>query len=151
MLLLADGTQLSGQDVCDALQVSTSFPVPDTMAPAAYNTLMALPGGLPTSPAVDPRTGMRRSTGDVAVSVLRGRGAAAPGLPDEQGGDPVGDIDNAYVSTSIDRRFGPFPDGHNVVVLHGKLPTTPATFRRDPLMQGGTQLRYWSLRENVCS
>jgi hypothetical protein len=52
---------------------------------------------------------------------------------------------NGYVFTWLDRRFGPNHHGHNIAVLRGKLPTTPATYVGEARMQGGTQLRYWSL------
>jgi hypothetical protein len=55
---------------------------------------------------------------------------------------------NGYVFTWLDRRFGPNHSGHNIAVLHGKLPTTPATYTGEGRMQGGTQLRYWSLCNN---
>jgi hypothetical protein len=55
---------------------------------------------------------------------------------------------NGYVFTWLDRRFGPDHSGHNIAVLHGKLPTTPATYTGEGRMQGGTQLRYWSLCNN---
>jgi hypothetical protein len=51
---------------------------------------------------------------------------------------------NGYVFTWLDRSFGPNHHGHNIAVLHGKLPTTPATYAGEPRMQGGSQLRYWS-------
>jgi hypothetical protein len=51
---------------------------------------------------------------------------------------------NGYAFTWLDRRFGPNHDGHNIAVLHGKLPITPATYAGEPRMQGG-QLRYWSM------
>jgi hypothetical protein len=52
---------------------------------------------------------------------------------------------NGYVFTWLDRSFGPNHHGHNIAVLHGKLPITPATYAGEPRMQGGTQLRYWSM------
>lgn len=55
---------------------------------------------------------------------------------------------NGYVFTWLDRRFGPNHNGHNIAVLRGKLPSTPATYARGPRMQGGTQLRYWSVCNN---
>ena len=30
-------------------------------------------------------------------------------------------------------------------MLHGELPTTPATYAGEARMKGGTQLRYWSI------
>jgi hypothetical protein len=55
---------------------------------------------------------------------------------------------NGYVFTWLDRRFGPNHDGHNIAVIRGKLPTTPATYAGEAKMQGGTQLRYWSICNN---
>jgi hypothetical protein len=55
---------------------------------------------------------------------------------------------NGYVFTWLDRSFGPNPDGHNIAVLRGKLPTTSATYAGAPRMQRGTQLRYWSVCNN---
>src|SRR6202034_100509 len=55
---------------------------------------------------------------------------------------------NGYVFTWLDRRFGPNHDGHNIAVLRGELPTTPATYAGEAKMQGGTDLRYWSICNN---
>jgi hypothetical protein len=52
---------------------------------------------------------------------------------------------NGYVFTWLDRTFGPNRHGHNIAVLHGELPSTPATYAGEARMQGGTQLRYWSV------
>jgi hypothetical protein len=55
---------------------------------------------------------------------------------------------NGYVFTWLDRRFGPNHNAHNIAVLHGELPTTQATYAGEARMQGGTQLRYWSICNN---
>ncbi len=49
--------------------------------------------------------------------------------------------------TWLDRRFGPNHNVHNIAVLHGKLPTTPATYAGETTLQGG-QVRYWSMCNN---
>jgi hypothetical protein len=54
---------------------------------------------------------------------------------------------NGYVFTWLDRRFGPNHHGDNIAVLHGKLPTTPATYAGEAKMGNG-QIRYWSLCNN---
>jgi hypothetical protein len=54
---------------------------------------------------------------------------------------------NGYVFTWLDRTFGPKANGHNIAVLHGELPTTPATYAGEAKMTGG-QLRYWSICNN---
>jgi hypothetical protein len=51
-------------------------------------------------------------------------------------------IDNAYMTSFITASFG------DVVVFHGKTPTTPRTYDGEPTMGGG-QLRYWSMCSNV--
>jgi len=56
--------------------------------------------------------------------------------------DSYGNLDNAYLSASISTSFG------QVLVIHAQAPTFPATFQGEPVFQGGTQLRYWSVCEN---
>jgi hypothetical protein len=46
--------------------------------------------------------------------------------------------DAAYITAYVDRRFGPAPGGHNVVVMTGQMPTTPATQSGDPYFTGRT-------------
>jgi hypothetical protein len=148
-VVLADGTQLTGQQACDALQLSTTFPSPDRMAPATYNALINLPGAQPTSPALDPPrwyAAFNRCT--LQFPFFAAAGLPLPPCPPTRAVTQWANIDNAYASTAIDRRFGPSSDGHNVVVLHGKMPTTPRTYRRNPFMEGPTQLRYWSMCQN---
>jgi hypothetical protein len=55
---------------------------------------------------------------------------------------------NGFAFAWLDRRFGPNHNGHNIAVLHGKLPTTPATYAGEAKTQGGKQLRFWSLCNN---
>jgi hypothetical protein len=58
------------------------------------------------------------------------------------GNDSYGNLDNAYLSSSISTTFG------QVLVLHAEAPTFPATYQGQTTFQGGTQLRYWSMCEN---
>jgi hypothetical protein len=55
---------------------------------------------------------------------------------------------NGFALAWLDRRFGPNHHGHNIAVLHGELPTTPATYAGEARMQRGTQLRFWSICNN---
>jgi hypothetical protein len=55
---------------------------------------------------------------------------------------------NGYVFTWLDRAFGPDHNGHNIAVVRGKLPTTPATYAGESRVQKATQLRYWSMCNN---
>jgi hypothetical protein len=58
------------------------------------------------------------------------------------GNDSYGNLDNAYLSTSISQSLG------QVLVIHAQAPTFPATYAGEKIFQGGTQLRYWSMCEN---
>ena len=49
----------------------------------------------------------------------------------------------------VNRNLGPAPNRHNVLVLRGKLPTTPATYSGDAKMQSGVQMRYWDICQNT--
>ena len=49
----------------------------------------------------------------------------------------------------IDRTLGPAANGHNILVLRGRLPTIPATFGGDPVMRSDTQMRYWDICQNT--
>jgi hypothetical protein len=51
-------------------------------------------------------------------------------------------IDNAYITTFATASFG------DVLVFHGKAPTTPRTYDGQPAMGSG-ELRYWSVCSNT--
>jgi hypothetical protein len=67
-------------------------------------------------------------------------------LPTEKAALAVApDADSGIAYSYVDRSLGPDPNGHNVLVLRGKLPTTPRTFHGHRRARGATQLRYWSI------
>jgi hypothetical protein len=145
-VVLADGRHLQGQAACDALLVNTNPPAPDTLPVAAFDKLIHLPGSQPTSPATDPAkwyVSMNQCTLQFPFFVAAG--LPLPSCPPVKAVGQWSNIDNAYVTATVDRRLGPSADGHDIVVLRGRMPTTPRTHRRDSVMEGGTQLRYWSL------
>lgn len=51
-------------------------------------------------------------------------------------------LDNQYMSVLLNRDFG------EVLVIRGKAPVTPRTYRRNPFMQGNVDMRYWSITTN---
>ncbi|MBC2713758.1 MAG: hypothetical protein HF978_00415 [Desulfobacteraceae bacterium] len=51
-------------------------------------------------------------------------------------------LDNQYMSVTINRGHG------EVVVIRGKAPVTPATYKRVPFMQENVDMRYWSITSN---
>ena len=53
---------------------------------------------------------------------------------------------NAYAVGYASRLFGPNAEGHNILVLKGKMPTHPETYDGNLTSNdGSTQVRYWSL------
>jgi hypothetical protein len=53
---------------------------------------------------------------------------------------------NAYILAYADRTIGPNTEGHNILVLHAKMPTHPATYTAEKTNNSaGTQVRYWSI------
>jgi hypothetical protein len=163
-LVLADDTTASGQAACDAVNAQSGFDKLNTtglgVPDGTYLQLLNLPRpnptpppatlpALPTHPAVDPPLWYRFFNQPRLVepflqgTVLQGQIA---GLPSAISPGLYPTPANAYVYAYADRAFGPDPDGNNVLVLHGKLPTHPRTFDRNPQNDyAGKQVRYWSL------
>ena len=150
----ANGTTSSGQAACDALQTKAgAFNLtnvnPILFPESKIQSLLALSSS-PEHPAVAKPVWYKYFTpawllapyyaGTSDASMISSLPLTGTGL----GANPA----NGYVFTWLDRRFGPNHGGHNIAVLHGKLPTTPATYAGEPKMQGGTQLRYWSICNN---
>jgi hypothetical protein len=53
---------------------------------------------------------------------------------------------NAYISAYADRTIGPNIEGHNILVLHAKMPTHAETYEHNIVNDSaGVQVRYWSL------
>lgn len=139
-LHLADGTVQTGQAACDTMH-ATQGPPPLTTLPAAqYDVLRSPAGAAPTFPsAAQP---LFRAFYNTSYSLTCGfQGICAPN-PARIGGQ-YSNIDNTYISAFVNRGFPAGP----VLVLRGKLPTTPRTGTRTRKMGRG-QLRYWSVCQN---
>lgn len=156
-LVLADGTELTGQAACDATKVDTSRLKPNSMPNATYQALTHLPkneainapGSSPMAPAVESGLWYRPvNPCHFTDPFFQAAGYPVQNCPNTPGLTQWPTKDNAYIAAYVDRRFGPASDGHNIVVLTGKMPTTPQTFRANPRFTGGTQLRYWSVCSN---
>ena len=135
---LADHQVLRGQAACDAIGVSTAKPVIQTLSPATYAALRDQPGQPPTFPAADPP--VFRAFYSTSFLVACGYLGQCGGDPARAGGQ-YSNIDNAYLTAFANRGFGP------VLVLRGKLPTTPRTYNGE-LFMGTGQMRYWSICQN---
>ena len=134
---LADGSVLTGQALCDAVK-SAGLPPVTTLNAATYSSLRNQPGkpvGFPALPT--PRW-------DASYNQPYNLGCSyqgtCGGTPERRIGQ-YANLDNAYVSAYVSRQLG------KVLVLRGKLPTTPKTWNGDARMGTG-QLRYWSICQN---
>jgi hypothetical protein len=58
------------------------------------------------------------------------------------GNDDYGNLDNAYLSASISQK------SNKVLVIYAEAPTFPFTYQDQPVFNGDTQVRYWSMCEN---
>jgi hypothetical protein len=141
VLKLADGRVLRDEAACAALDsrqvwradlTALGVPIPQ------YRELKNQPGRPITWPAQQspewhvqhPRpANYTIFTGDHSNSTARGGGEFYP------------NPDNRYARAMVSTKFGP------VLILRGKMPTTPTTIKGDATMGSG-QLRYWSLCSN---
>lgn len=156
-LRLADGTELTGQAACDAMNTSSkdNIPFPNrAFDPAEYRQFRDNPdGALPntnpvnTWPARNPVVWNRLWTTPynfcLEFQLEAGEDPEQECGPNP-GSDPNGpgfaNPSNGYLQTWIDRQFG------EVFVMRARKPVTPTTYfgdRRVP--DGGTELRYFSV------
>ncbi len=150
----AGGTTSTGQAACAALATKPGANNLVNINPILFpeskiQQLLALSSS-PEHPATDPAAWYKYFgpswilapyyAGTADQAMIASLPLTATGL----GANPA----NGYVFTWLDRRFGPNHEGQNIAVLRGKLPTTPATYDGEARVQGGTQLRYWSICNN---
>ncbi len=146
----ADGAVSTGQAACTALSTkpgAANVPNVNTFLfpESTIQQLLALSTS-PQHPAVKPTTWYKYFgpawllAPYYAGTSQAGKIATLPLTTTGLGANPA----NAYVFAWLDRSFGPDRNGHNIAVMHGKLPTTPATYAGESRMQRATQLRYWS-------
>jgi hypothetical protein len=154
LLVRADGTTISGQRLCEETQVVSGIaaPIPPFgpsigFPEAQYEAVLAL--GPPTHPAVEPTVWYRFFNQKRLAepffkgTVLEGNIATLPtALTSGLYATPA----NAYMIGYASRLLGPDPAGHNVIVLHAKMPTHATSFERTTVSDtGGKQVRYWSI------
>jgi len=139
VLTLADGKVLRGAAACQALNSSQQLQVqPDAfgMPIARYRELLTLPGKPDTHPATRPSTWYAQFDRKQFEGIFTG--AVGNFERKSEGFYPT--VDNQYIRTFINRKFGP------VYVLRGTLPKTPKTMNGDKVMNvKDADLRYWSI------
>jgi hypothetical protein len=117
--------------------------------PATYLKLREL-GPAPHPATTIPTWERFFNTQRLVAPFYRGAGepyeSLIPKLPTTVTGGFYSTPANAYVSSYVDRTIGPNTEGHNILVLHAKMPTHPTTYDGDATDDSaGTQVRYWSL------
>jgi hypothetical protein len=145
---LAGSTGLPTPDLpCEEINDANRDITVQTTPAAVWTGATHAPGCDPeTSPAYEPVRWERffnldyASLGVVTDCTQAGWDARRAMGADAKGGF-YSNRDNAYIYAHTSRKFGP------VLVLEGKLPTTPKTFNRQKRMGKG-QLRYWSVCQN---
>ena len=139
VLTLADGRVLRGSATCDILKSSQLLQVqPDAfgMPIARYRELLTLPGKPDTHPATRPSTWYAQFDRKQFEGIFTGD----VGSFDRKSEGFYPTVDNQYVRTFINRKFGP------IYVLRGTLPLTPKTMNGEAVMNTkDADLRYWSL------
>lgn len=145
----AQGRTYTGPAACSILaNAGARFPNLPPLATPAYLALLRL-SPKPSHPAVAP-TKWYGFFNDARLTepLLTGTPAEAliPALPTGKESLAVRpEADSGLLYTYVDRSLGPDPNGHNVLVLRGTLPTTPRTFHGEGTLAARPQVRYWSL------
>lgn len=141
ILVLENGDTLRGDATCGLLKTRQ----PLQLTPNAvgvpmdkYYELVNLPDKPATHPATNPPTWYLQYDRKFLLGIYNGD---MPESPRKSTGGFYPNVDNNYVRTIINRKFG------KVFVLRGKLPKTPKTYNGDKTMTAG-ELVYWSLCSN---
>lgn len=141
-LAMPDGKVLTGEAACAALNsrqkwnadiTALGVPVP------TYKALRNQPGKPDTWPAQEvPEWHVQHPRAAVATIFTGGHES----MTARGGGEFYPNPDNRYARALISTKFAP------VLILKGKMPEVPTTFKGDRIMGKG-QLRYWSLCSNM--
>jgi len=145
----ADGTTIDGEALCNELGVITGFEnAPSGGMPDRLYTTLRDAGPL-GHPATVPMVWEKYFNTQRLLAPLLRDTPLEPliaTLPTETIKGFYANPGNSYVFTYADRRLGPNPDGHNVLVLKAKMPVTPVTWDGNLFADfDGAQVRYWSL------
>ena len=146
VLTLADGTELRGQELCNSINDPQRYFSFQTMPDAFYKNLVNLPGADPaTNPSFSPLRWEKFLNQPLALEVYR---VGTPSVNDRLKDLALGEVGGYYDNRNVKYAVGPINAAYGkVLVLKGKLPTTPATGPNIKKMGSG-QMRYWSICEN---
>ena len=153
-LTLANGASTSGNAACTSLhteagaaKLAKTLLASEGVPPATYKALRdAAPA---PHPAANPIHWYRFfNTQRLLEPFYAGTSHAnlIASLPSTLTGGFYSTPNNAYIYAYADRTIGPNHQGHNILVLHAKMPTHPRTYNRETKNRSaGTQTRFWSL------
>jgi hypothetical protein len=136
-LRLADGSVLTGQALCDALNANHSYQSQNLPLPV-YQSYVNWPGKDPATNPANPIFSFEKFFSlNYALSAYKSPAehAAADYTPV---GTFYNNLDARYLNGTYSFAFG------QLLVVRGKLPTTPHTYAREKRMSGG-QLREWDM------
>ena len=136
---LANGSTVTGQAACNTLQTHSGSAAIEPLLtgsqglkPAVYKSLRdSAPA---PHPATNPVTWYRFFNPQRLLEpflVGTPKAGLISSLPSTVTGGYYSTPNNAYVYGYVDRTIGPNRHGHNIVVLHAKMPTHPDTYDRE--------------------
>jgi len=134
----ADGSSLEGDAACAQLNPAPTLSTPTLLTTAQYTMLRDQAGVADSFPSQNPGVWHFPFNRTWNLQCL---------FFFSCGGTPTytmnwyGNPDNAYLESMISRDYG------DVIVLRGKLPTTPATYQ-NAQVAADAQVRYWSICTN---
>ncbi|MCU0279201.1 MAG: hypothetical protein MUF33_07635 [Candidatus Nanopelagicales bacterium] len=146
VLTLAGGQVLRDQALCDAINDPQKYFQFQTMPGPVYTGLVNLPGADPArNPSFSPLRWEKFFNQPLALSIYR---LDTPQRKLRRADLALGEVGGYYDNRNVKYAVGPInADFGKVLVLRGKLPTTPATGPKVRRMAGG-QMRYWSVCQN---
>lgn len=146
VLTLADGTTVRDSAMCAAINDAQRYFTLQTMPPAVYTSLVNTPGADPaTNPSFVPVRWEKFLNQPLALSIYR---LGTPSQDDRLADLALGAVGGYYDNRDVKYSVGPISGARGaVLVLRGKLPTTPRTGPGVRIMGAG-QLRYWSICQN---
>ena len=146
-LLLSDGSELRGRQVCAAINDPQRYFNVTTMPAALYDSLVHTPGADPiTNSAFDPVRWERFFNTPLALSIFR---YDTPSQDLRKKDLALGEVGGFYDNRAVKYTVGPINAAFgDVLVLRGKLPRTPRTGPGVTRMGRG-QMRYWSICQNT--
>lgn len=143
-LELADNRRMSGEAMCNALGIAQEvvpIPLPTKIQYASLRERPGAPAGFPAQNPPVFHAYYNPQFRTACLYSLNPKGDCYPASAPPRVGGLYPNIDNKYMFAYASRHFG------KVLVLRGRLPITPATYRGNPQATAG-QLRYWSICQN---